>query len=78
MNPIDEKIIGEIALILECALTELTPSAELRTLTNWDSLAHISTITMIESEFGVLILEEEFRKLSTISDIIEYVSKHKK
>jgi acyl carrier protein len=33
---------------------------------------------MIESEFGVLILEEEFRKLSTISDIIEYVSKHKK
>ena len=78
MKPIDKKIISEIALILECALTELTPSSELRTLTNWDSLAHISTVTMIESEFGVLILEEEFRRLKTISDIIDFVSNHTK
>lgn len=66
-------LVAAMAQILECKPNEISLSTEFRNNADWDSLAYISTITMIESEFNVLIPENEFRTLLTISDIADYI-----
>lgn len=72
-----EMLIAAIAPILECEPDKLSLSTPFRDHLNWDSLAYLSVITMIDSEFGVLIPHVEFQKLNTISDIADYIATHR-
>ncbi|MFZ4455611.1 MAG: acyl carrier protein [Bacteroidales bacterium] len=46
-----------------------------RELEQWDSLAFLSVIAMIDEEYDVVIEGNDFKKLITISDLIEEVKK---
>ena len=72
----NESLIAAMAQILECQPREISLFTEFRSFPEWDSVAYISAVTMIESEFGVLIPDDEFQKLKTISDIADYIHKH--
>ena len=46
-----------------------------RELEQWDSLAFLSVIAMIDEEYDVVIEGNDFKKLITISDLIEEVKR---
>ena len=44
-----------------------------RELEEWDSLAYLSTIAMIDDEYGVVIDSKAFRELQTLGDIAKAI-----
>ena len=48
-----------------------------RELDEWDSLAFLSVIAMIDEEYDIVIEGNDFKKLITISDLIEEIKKEK-
>ena len=45
---------------------------------NWNSLLFLETISFIEDDYGVLISAEEFRKIKTVRELIQYIEACKK
>jgi len=54
---------------------QLSLEDKFRDLDDWDSLARLSLIAMLDEEYEVEIEEEEFEKLTTVSDVMEVVQK---
>lgn len=54
----------------EVALTDA-----FRDYDEWDSLARLSLIAMLDDEFDVQIEDSEFEKLETVGDLIKAVQK---
>ena len=73
-----EQLIDQVAEILECEPAELKAETTFRDLPNWDSLAYMSVISMIDDEFDIVIPQEQFRGLKTIADIAEYIQRNNK
>jgi acyl carrier protein len=44
---------------------------------HWDSLALLSTIAMIDDAFDLVIMNDDFEKLNTISDILQFIESKK-
>lgn len=64
------------ALEIEDAST-LTAETEFRNLDEWDSLAYLNVIALLDEEYDIQIENAEFKTLKTISDIIGYIENHK-
>ncbi len=45
-----------------------------RTLDTWDSLTAMAILTIIADDFGVEIPVEDFKKLTTIQELFEFVN----
>ena len=71
----EEKFIEQLKEILEMENGHIQLNDHFRGYENWDSLAALSVIAMMDDEFGVVINAEDFRKLITVSDLIEAVKK---
>jgi acyl carrier protein len=71
------EFIQELANILECDATELNADIIFRDHPNWDSLAVLSTMSMIDETFDVLIKQDEFANLKTIGDIVACIEAKK-
>jgi acyl carrier protein len=58
---------------------ELEDSVQLsdnfRDYEEWDSLARLSLIAMLDEEYGIQIEEDDFEKLSTVEDLLQAVKK---
>lgn len=67
---IKEKInlLEELLLVEKDTLEETT---ELSNISEWDSMAVISTIAMFDSVYGKDIKSAEIKKFKTIKDIID-------
>lgn len=64
------------ALELEDA-SDLTVNTEFRNLEEWDSLAYLNIIAMVDETFDLQIENADFRKLKTIGEIIDFIESHK-
>lgn len=53
--------------------TDLSLDVKFRELDEWNSLAFLSTIAMIDDEFDVVITANEFKALETIGDIVQAI-----
>ena len=53
--------------------TELTLDMKFRELDEWDSLAYLSTIAMIDDEYDVVINANDFKTLETLGDIAKAI-----
>lgn len=72
----EEKFLKSFAEVLEIENSSiLSTSTVFRDLPEWNSLAYLSLIAMIDEEYNVVIDGNEFRKLQTIGDIIKAVNK---
>jgi acyl carrier protein len=65
----EQEFIEKFKEILEIEGRELSLDDEFRTYEEWDSLAYLSVIAMLDEEYGVLIEEADFRKLRTLRDL---------
>jgi len=69
-----EKFIEEFKNALEIEDREIELSDKFREYSEWDSLAQLTLIAMLDSEFGVSIESKDFEKLITVEDLLNEVT----
>lgn len=72
-----QEFIDKFAEAIDIEATELTAETEFRTLDEWDSLAYISVIAMMDEEYDIQIEMPTFKTLKTLGAIAEYIEKNK-
>ena len=70
----NEKFINKFKEALEIENKEISVSDKFRDFEEWDSLAFLSIIAMIDEEYDVIIKGDEFKTLETIEDIINSIA----
>ncbi|MGC8866332.1 MAG: acyl carrier protein [Bacteroidales bacterium] len=74
----EKNFIQLFAQTLEMANWEnLNADTEFRQLEQWDSVAYLSVIAMIDEEYGVVIEGKDFSQLKTLGDIENYIKNKK-
>jgi acyl carrier protein len=71
----EEKFTQQLKEILEMEDQEISLEDKFRDYDNWDSLANLSVIAMLDDEFGVYIETNDFKKLTTVGELMEEVKK---
>ena len=66
---IKEKI-NKIEEMLEIDENTLTLDTELNSLDEWDSVAILSTIVMLDEEFGKIIKGTDIKACKTVADLV--------
>ena len=61
--------------ILEIEDRELQLTDEFREFEEWDSLANLSVVAMIDEEYNVVIPTSDFNKLRTIGELMEDIKR---
>lgn len=56
---------------------EINISDEFRAYDEWDSIANLSVIAMIDDEFDVVIENSEFKNIKTIQGLWDEIQKRK-
>lgn len=72
-----QKFIEKFKEALEIEDRELSITDNFREYSEWDSLAFLSVIAMIDEEYDVIIKGDEFKTLKTLDDIAECISQKK-
>ena len=70
----NEKFINKFKEALEIENKEISVRDKFRDFEEWDSLAFLSIIAMIDEEYDVIIKGDEFKTLETIEDIINSIA----
>ena len=52
----------------------IKPDDKFRDYEEWDSMAYLSVIAMIDENYDIVIPGEEFEKLNEILDIYKYIN----
>lgn len=74
----NEEFISKFAEALEIEdASNLAADTEFRSLDEWDSLAYLNIIALLDEEYDIQIENAEFKKLRTIADIVAYIEKNK-
>ena len=73
----EEKFIEKFAEVLEIEDRKLALTDKFREYDEWDSLAFLSVIAMIDEEYDVLIEGKDFKKLETLGDIVNAIKERK-
>lgn len=60
-----------VAELLELEPSDFTPQTLLDDLEEWDSLAAISYVVMMDEKFGVVAKPEDIQNFKTIQDILD-------
>ena len=74
-----EEFVQGIMEILEIEDASLVQDTTVfRELDEWDSLAALSTISMIDDEFGVTINNKDLRSVETLGELYDMVTERAK
>jgi acyl carrier protein len=71
----EKELFEQLEDILELAPGTVTISDTFRDYENWDSMANLSVIAMLDDSFGVHIASQDFKNLITVGDLIEEIKK---
>lgn len=69
-----EKVIALISEVLECDPQTLYDDSGLSKHEKWDSLGQVSIALRLEQEFNITVDESNIFKITTVADIIKYLS----
>lgn len=71
-----KKFIENLAEAIELdEFDALNGETKFRELPEWDSLSYLSVIAMMDEEYDTQIESEDFKKIETINDIINFIEK---
>ena len=73
-----QEFIEKFAEAIDVEVEGLTVDTEFRKLDQYDSLAYLSVIAMLDEEYETQIENAEFKTLITLGDIVKYIEEHKK
>lgn len=66
-----EKKLELLADLLELEIGEFSPETNLDDLEEWDSLAAISYVVMMDEEFDIVANPTDIKNFKTIQDILD-------
>ena len=69
----EAKFLDLFKEVLEIEDKEISLSDEFREYDEWDSLAYLSVIAMLDDEFEIVIETEDFKKIRTVGDLLKEV-----
>lgn len=69
----EDKLITLIAEALEIDKSRLSLDTRKSELEEWDSLAHLIILSMVESELNIRIPFEKANEINKIEDFLQYV-----
>jgi acyl carrier protein len=69
----EEKFLPKLKEVLEINDRDLVLSDRFRDYEEWDSLAFLSLIAMIDEEYDVIIDGKDFKQLETVGDIMQAI-----
>ena len=72
-----QEFIEKFAEAIDIEASELTADTEFRNLDEWDSVAYISVIAMMDEEYDIQIEMSQFKQLKTLGAIADYIEKNK-
>ena len=75
MQTMQSKFISLLAKILDMDANEIGLQDKFREYENWDSLAYLSLIAMMDEEFDICIYANNFKPLITVEDLVHAVTK---
>ena len=76
MEQFMEQFIEELIEVFE--RDDIDPDDEFRDYEEWDSLAYLSLIAMIDDNYDIVIPGEKFANLNKIIDIYNYINNNHK
>jgi acyl carrier protein len=65
-----KQFLDEFADMLGVGVADLTPSTQLSSLENWDSVAYLSTMVLLDEKVGVAISPDDLTSARTVQDIL--------
>lgn len=71
-----EKINKAISIEFEKDVETFTLDAELKSTLDLDSLSLVDLVALVEEKFGVVIANEDIKKIKTFKDLYEFVESH--
>ena len=71
----EKEFFEQMEDILEVDPGTLQLTDVFRDYDNWDSMANLSVISMLDDSFGVYIESQDFKELITIGDLLEEIKK---
>ena len=75
MSSVEEKVTGIVSEQLGVSLEEITRSSSFIDDLKADSLDVVELVMSFEDEFGITIPDEDYEKIKTVGDAIEYIEK---
>lgn len=72
-----EEFIENFADVLDIDPSELTAETEFRSLEEWDSIAALSVIGMVDEEYNVVLNAEDMRSSGTIAELYDKIKTKK-
>lgn len=73
----EQQFVEKFKETLEIEGRELSLADKFREYPEWDSLAYLSVVAMLDEEFGVIVETADFKKLQTLHDLLEEIKKRK-
>ena len=58
-----------LAQALDCRVDDILDTSALGTHPNWDSLAHMRLLVLLESDYNFIITDESIEQFKTVSGI---------
>lgn len=71
----NQEKLEKIAEIMDLEINEITEDAVLKDFDEWDSVAVLSLIALMDEEFGKAIKGSEIREFITVKDIMNVMEK---
>ena len=72
-----QDFIEKFAEAVDVDANVLTAETEFRNLDEWDSVAYISVIAMMDEEYDIQIEMAQFKQLKTLGAIAAYIEENK-
>jgi acyl carrier protein len=72
-----EDFLNNMADALNQPGAKFTPEQKLQDLPNWDSLAILTTLSMMDQEYGVVMSGAELQSCDTVADLFAKVQELK-
>jgi len=72
----EAKFLELVKEVLEIEDRDLQLSDNFRDFEEWDSLANLSLVAMLDDEFGVVIDNQKFKQMNTLQEVFEEIKKN--
>ena len=70
--------VAWIAQIFEMAPDQLTPDTHRDNVPAWDSLGILTLMANLDSDFGIVLTDEDIQVVKTVGDILDVMRRHGK
>jgi acyl carrier protein len=65
-----------IAQVFEMAPDQLTPDTHRDNVPAWDSLGVLTLMASLDSDFGIVLTDEDIQAVKTVADILHVMRRH--